>query len=339
MSKSWARTRDAATVSRRIAIAIAVPTALLAACGGSTQSSASKSVTVRAGVNDPSDPNVAALAFLPQEITVAAGFTVNWSFKGPEPHTVTFVPKGQQPPSPDSPDATAPKPPSGPYDGTSLVSSGIMPTGPKAGAFSLSFAKPGTYGYVCAIHPGMAGTVNVVASGAGTESREQIVARAKQEQAKWLAEGEAAKQALVSKAPESKKNKDGTTTWFVSMGASTPHAAVLAFAPSPVQAKPGDSVVFVNDSAVPHTATFPGKQTVPANPESAEAKQATGKSPLTLNSTDLFNSGWLPPNAPPGAAPPERVRSFTFIMPTAGQYVFVCLLHSPSGMAGTIKVG
>jgi plastocyanin len=323
----------------RIAIAIAVPAALLAACGGGKQSSASKSVAVRAGVNDPSDPNVAALAFLPQEITVAAGFAVNWSFKGPEPHTVTFVPKGQQPPSPDSPEATAPKPPSGPYDGTSLVSSGILPTGPTAGAFSLSFAKTGTYGYVCAIHPGMTGTVNVVASGAATESREQIVARAKQEQAKWLAEGEAAKKALVSKAPKSKKNSNGTTTWYVQMGASTPHSAVLAFAPTPVQAKPGDSVVFVNDSAVPHTATFPGKQTVPANPESAEAKtSAPGKSPQTLNSIDLFNSGWLPPNAPPGAAPPESARSFQFNIPKAGQYTYVCLLHAPSGMAGTITV-
>jgi plastocyanin len=64
---------------------------------------------------------------------------------------------------------------------------------------------------------------------------------------------------------------------------------------------------------------------------------APGKSPQTLNATDFFNTGWLPPNAPPGAGPPEAARSFTFTVPAAGTYAYVCILHSPSGMAGTIQ--
>jgi plastocyanin len=57
-----------------------------------------------------------------------------------------------------------------------------------------------------------------------------------------------------------------------------------------------------------------------------------------LTSDTLFNTGWLPPNAPPGAAPPEAARSYTYVVPTAGDYNYVCLLHAPSGMVGTIKV-
>ena len=64
---------------------------------------------------------------------------------------------------------------------------------------------------------------------------------------------------------------------------------------------------------------------------------APGKSPQTLNATDVFNTGWLPPNAPPGAGPPAAVRSFSFKVPAAGSYSYVCLLHAPSGMGGTLK--
>ena len=65
----------------------------------------------------------------------------------------------------------------------------------------------------------------------------------------------------------------------------------------------------------------------------------TSPSPLTLTPTGgPFNTGWLPPAAPPNAPPPEAVRSFTFMIPEAGDYPYICILHVPSGMAGTIKV-
>jgi plastocyanin len=52
----------------------------------------------------------------------------------------------------------------------------------------------------------------------------------------------------------------------------------------------------------------------------------------------LFNTGTLPPNAPPGAGPPLAARSYTYTVPTAGTYNYVCIYHVPSGMAGTISV-
>ena len=35
---------------------------------------------------------------------------------------------------------------------------------------------------------------------------------------------------------------------------------------------------------------------------------------------------------------PEAARSFTFVIPTAGEYAYVCIPHAQSGMVGTIKV-
>jgi plastocyanin len=97
-------------------------------------------------------------------------------------------------------------------------------------------------------------------------------------------------------------------------------------------------VVFINNSGAPHTASFGGKQSVPSDPESPAAmKPAPGPSPQRLNASDFLNTGWLPPNAPPGAGPPARARSFTFAVPKAGNYGYVCILHAPSAMAGRIR--
>lgn len=74
------------------------------------------------------------------------------------------------------------------------------------------------------------------------------------------------------------------------------------------------------------------------NPEDPAAlKAAPGPSPRKLNAKDLFNTGLLPPKAPPGCGPPEAARSFTFSVATAGAYRYICIFQAPSGMAGAIK--
>jgi plastocyanin len=121
------------------------------------------------------------------------------------------------------------------------------------------------------------------------------------------------------------------------MGTSTAHADILAFKPVPVGVKAGDQVTFVNDSGAPHTATFFGQQPPIASPLDPRVGQPLpGPSPQMLDATKLFNTGLLPPNAPPGAGPPLPARSFTFVVPKAGSYSYVCLLHAPSQMTGAI---
>jgi len=339
--------------ARRVRVGLTLATvgvlAFGAACSSSDNSkNASKSkgvvtpgaITIKAGVSDPAHSQIAVLQFMPAKATVSVGQTVRWSWDDTkEPHSVTFFPPGQSAPEPGSdPSLFAPTPPKGAYDGTALVNSGLVPQGPQAAPpFEMTFTKAGTYAYTCVIHPQMVGTI-VVAAGDAGETAAAVTTRGDQEQGQWLAEGNEAYQKMMSAAPAKTKNKDGSTTWTVEMGASTPHTDVLAFAPVPAAVKHGDKVTFVNNSMAPHTASFFNQTPPIQNPEEPAAqKPAPGASPQKLNAKDFFNTGLLPPNAPPGAGPPAAARSFTFSVPAAGDYQYVCIFHAPSGMAGEIK--
>jgi plastocyanin len=71
-------------------------------------------------------------SFGPATLTVAAGTTVTWTNRDDIPHTVVSDDK--------------------------VFKSKVLDTDEK---FSFTFAKPGTYGYFCSIHPKMTGKVVV----------------------------------------------------------------------------------------------------------------------------------------------------------------------------------
>lgn len=294
-------------------------------------------IVVGAGINDPGDANVAVLEFLPEKITVAVGTDVTWEWNGTEPHSVTFVPEGEAPPDVEKdPTAGDPVPPTGPIDGTALVSSGLLPAGPTpAEPVTSSFAKAGTYSYLCLIHPTMTGEVEVVDAGATADTPTDVAKRRAAETDEYLAEGRAAKADLIKAEPSKEANADGSSTWTVEMGTTTEHTDVLAFAPTPVGVKAGDTVTFVNNSKAPHTATFFGTD-APKDIQSPFDPRvlapAPGPSPQALDATGYFNSGWLPTEPKPLSD-----RSFSFTVPTAGTYSYVCVLHAPSGMTGSIS--
>src|SRR3954470_12272845 len=141
----------------------------LTACGSDKKDSSSSdggdTVTVQVGLNDPQNRTVAVLQYMPAKVTVKAGSTVRWTWAGTiEPHSVTFFPDGQQPPSPDQAEALfAPTPAKGPVDRKTLVNSGLAPLGPQpVTPLDLTFSAPGVYTYNCVIHPQMVGTVEVI---------------------------------------------------------------------------------------------------------------------------------------------------------------------------------
>jgi plastocyanin len=328
------RLRTVFTVALALAALVAVAAPVQAAAPRAA--AAPTEVSLVAGVNDPKDPNIAVLEFLPAKVKVAKGTTVTWAIAGPEPHSVTFVPPGATvPPSTEAdPSLTGPTPATGPYDGTTLVNSGVAPLGPTTDVpkFSMSFGKTGTYTYYCVLHPNMVGSVTVTDD--TQDSQQKITKTGNQQKAKYLKEGEAAKAKLLKAKPKSTKNDDGTTTYQVEMGASTQHTDVLAFAPTPRKVKAGDQVTFVNNSAAPHTASF-GGTLVPVIPTAENVvNPVPGPSPQTLAQGVYINTGWLPPKTKGG--PPASARSYTYTVPEAGKYEYACVLHLPSGMAAEI---
>ena len=206
----------------------------------------------------------------------------------------------------------------------------------------MTFGTAGNFTYHCVIHPNMIGTIRVVKGGSTIDSAASAKKRGKAEQTKWIAEGRVAKAKLVKNVPKPVKNSDGSTTYPVNMGVSTAHTDILAFSPAPKSMKAGDSIQFVNGSQAPHTGTFSGATPPIQNPLDPQTDVAIpGPSPQTLNATDLFNTGLLPPDAPDspgGSPPPAAVRSFTFVVPAAGNYPYYCILHTSSGMSGSISV-
>jgi plastocyanin len=215
------------------------------------------------------------------------------------------------------------------------VNSGVAPLGKDVARFSMAFASPGRYSYSCVVHPNMVGTVTVVSPGA-QQSATSIARRGRAESAEYLAEGRAAKAKLLARTPAPIVNTDGTRTYTVAMGATTPHAEILAFAPTPKHVRAGDHVTFVNESGAPHTASF-GGPLVPLNPQVDEVRTPVpGPSPQPLTSDTYLNTGWLPPKT---GGTPMAQRTYTFDAPNPGTYSYECVLHVGSGMAGEIDVG
>lgn len=70
--------------------------------------------------------------FQPTTLTIKAGSTVTWLNKDEEPHTVVSA--------------------------SGLFRSAALDTNDR---FSFTFSKPGTYAFVCSIHPQMIGTIVV----------------------------------------------------------------------------------------------------------------------------------------------------------------------------------
>ena len=118
--------------------------------------------------------------FSPRALTIHAGDAVTWigAF-----HTVTFgpeadlqaveqhfvLPVSQQAGPPlltINPKAALPAGGNS-YDGTGWVNSGFLQPGAHGvpARFTLTFTKPGTYGYDCLVHAGMDGTITVLAAG------------------------------------------------------------------------------------------------------------------------------------------------------------------------------
>lgn len=120
-------------------------TLLLSGCGsGETKSpapttaakSSSQAPTTKSGDTKTAavTVDVADMKFSPADVTVKVGETVTWKFKDSVPHTVQGI-----------------------GDKAMGINSPIF----DRGQWSYTFIAPGTYRYLCSLHPQMRGTVTV----------------------------------------------------------------------------------------------------------------------------------------------------------------------------------
>jgi plastocyanin len=302
---------------------------------------AAQTVKISAGAESPNG-DIQLLEFAPVNITINAGDTVTWSLDSTEFHDVVFTGGGQPPdfvqPGPDgvfvNPLAAFPQGGSS-YDGNGLAGSGLLNKGQ---TYSLTFPNPGTYTYYCAIHAGMAGSIQVQPSGQTADSQAAIDARRSAQINTDIAnKGVPTVMSNLGELPT-----EGATVGVVA-GAQVGQADVDRFFPPRVVVHTGDSVTWVwKTEDTPHTVTFLAGQPAPdvivpqPQPNGPPRLQlnpqvlAPSGDPTNFEGAPFLNSGFLQP------APGQPTPTFTVSFNAPGTYDYLCLLHA--GMVGTIVV-
>jgi plastocyanin len=226
-------------------------------------------------------------------------------------------------------DSVPPPPPA--YAGQGYWSSGAlvfaipgMPSPPPADARRSTMkladtVAPGSYHYVCLLHPFMEGTLEVVGDEADRASPDAV---AKAGTAEYAIDAAAA-----DKLPEP-KGQTGPGRTVVVAGSSDKVTTVNAFFPSSVTVEEGDTVVWTDDGPYePHTVTFNGTFKTPLDPGAlVPGGVASGKDfPGGYAHSGLFG-------------PPPEFPSTTFSLrfTKKGSYPYLCVLHP--GMGGVVQV-
>lgn len=218
------------------------------------------------------------------------------------------------------------------YNGTKAVVSGL-PLADKPKPVLVKFTKTGSYTYFCDIHPGMKGTVHVVAKSAKAPSAKSDAAVVKRQLAtamKTIRRVNAFKPGAdtiqiggsgtggvesYNFFPSSPTVKVGTTVTFqMPVGTTETHTATTG------PGNPEDASTYLGGIA----ASFNGQPTIDAR--GVYASDAPGGTPAsltpTLHGNGFWNSGALDreKNSP---LPPSNQVTFG----AAGQYTFYCLIH------------
>jgi plastocyanin len=302
------------------------------------QTSESQAFTVMAG--GLGWGNIEVLAFAPQSLQVHRGDAVTWiipSFHnirfGNEPIPLVIVPEVDGQPLPQiNPAVAFPSIDNGAVYQGGEANSGL-PEPFHVTTFSLTIdLEPGTYSYLCDVHPGMVGLISVVPDDMEIASPTEVTLQAAEELGASISA--AMEVALDMEAESLTSNEAGQIT----IGSSnTGRATVNLFTPFNTVITAGESVTWTNPegSVEPHLVGWP-----PVRNQDVEVIMVEEGPPIlgigpslapmtpsgsTIAQGDRFNSGLLMPG---------ESYSLTFSEP--GVYSFTCNIHP--GMNGTVVV-
>lgn len=136
------------------------------------------------------------------------------------------------------------------------LSSGLPPWGLM---WRVTFDVPAgtTVSYLCQVHPGMTGSVEVVDDDTAFPSQAQIDAETEQQIAADTQE--AIDHRALRESEVRRRAENGRTVWTVLVGDATPsgNVSILAYMPSRLEVRPGDAVEYVSAGIGHHSVTFP----------------------------------------------------------------------------------
>ncbi len=277
------------------------------------------------------------LAFLPNEIWIHAGDTVNWTVGADEIHTITFLTVGQVrlPFFVGCPGFSVG---AASFDGSTCVSTPPMVSGQ---TFNVMFPTPGNFKLVCLVHPDMTAVVRVLDTSVPLPHDQSFydkeVAEQAQELLAELNQGQAhhhavSPNAVVVGAGKTLANGGGHNT-----------ISLMRFVQPELVIHAGATVEWTNDDpSMPHTITFGTEPQNPFPPSGNVSPDADGALHATINSTsDSAHSGFIvsaPQDQIGLPQTPLGTTRFRVTFTNAGVYPYICALHDNLGMKGTIIV-
>lgn len=277
------------------------------------------------------------VAFLPNELWIHAGDSIQWNVKADEIHTITFLTAGQiRPPfavgCPGFSFGAAI------FDGSTCVSTPPMVSGQ---SFTVLFPSVGNFKLVCLVHPDMTGVVHVLDTAVPLPHDQDFYDREAARQANELLADlahlhghhhSASANGIVVGAGKTLANGGGHTS-----------ISLMRFVRPELIIHAGATVEWTNDDpSMPHTITFGTEPGNPIPPSGNVTVDADGALHATISSTsDSVHSGFI------AAAPQDQIGSpqtplgttrFRITFTNPGVYPYICALHDDLGMKGTIIV-
>ena len=309
-------------------------------------------------------------AFLPNEIWINAGDSIQWTWQPQhEIHTVAFLEQGQTRPTPPPPIG----PPVGPpfvfpnecpspnpyvggtatYTGTACVSSAALNGGTAPSTFTVTFPNAGNYKLVCLIHTNMNGIVHVLGKAAPLPYIQWDYDRQAKDEAQDIL-GDPDNPTEEVRDFRRSKNEVLMTGELVATGGGRQYLAIVRFFPETIYIQKGETVEFTNvDPEEPHTVTSGKTDTLsndmglvnasfPPGSDGALASTVSTASDFgnATNSTGV-NSGFLQASPEDAAGRTQAAPGVTRIRITfnaKGTFYYHCALHDVDGMQGKVVV-
>ena len=275
------------------------------------------------------------VAFLPNELWIHAGDSVQWTVNADEIHTISFLTEGQvRPPfvvgCPGFSVGAAS------FDGSTCVSTPPLVSG---ATFNVMFPAPGNYKLVCLVHPDMTGTIHVLDASSPLPREQSFYDKQAAHQAHDLLADlnqmhhhQGSAKSVVVGAGKTLANGGGHNT-----------ISLMRFIEPELVIHAGATVEWTNyDPSMPHTITFGAEPQDPFPPSGNVIVDADGARHATISSTsDRVHSGFIvsaPQDETGLPQTPLAPTRFRITFTTPGVYPYICALHDDLGMVGRIIV-